>query len=75
MMLAINEGYLWASVLWGSVGTAYLAYGTRQKSVFPVLGGLGLFVASYLIESWWQMSLASIALITATHWLLRRELF
>jgi hypothetical protein len=75
MLLGFNEGFLWASLIWGSVGTGYLVYGSRQKSAFPFLGGLGMIVASYLIDSWWQMSLVAIALIAATHWLLRREFF
>ena len=73
MLLALNESFLWASLVWGAVGTAYFVYGTRQKEPWPFAGGLVMIGSSYLIDAWWLMSLVSIAVIFGVRWLMRRD--
>lgn len=75
MTSAITESFLWASLVWGAVGSGYLVYGWRQKTLPPFFAGLGLIVVSYLIASWWLMSLISFAVIGVTWWLYRRGFF
>ena len=73
MLLALNQSFLWASLVWGAVGTAYFVYGTRQKEPWPFAGGIAMIAASYLIDAWWLMSLACIAVIGLVYWLMKRE--
>ncbi len=75
MLAEINEGFLWASLVWGSVGSGYLIYGWKQKEPLPLLGGVALVAGSYFIDSWWLMSLVSIGIIGLVFWLIRRSGF
>jgi len=68
----LNESFLFASLIWGSVGTGYLIYGWRQKALVPFLGGFAMLVASYFVESWFLMSCLSIITIVLVHVLIRR---
>jgi hypothetical protein len=68
----IDQNALWASCLWGAVAGGYCVYGWKQKSVIPWLGGFGMTMACFMSSALW-MSLTSIAIIVATHWLLKRE--
>ena len=63
---------LFASLLWGSVGLGYFVFGRRQRSWVPMLGGLAVIVVSYLAGSILVMSLISIGIIAAIHFLLRQ---
>ncbi|HTH49946.1 MAG TPA: hypothetical protein VMB21_20705 [Candidatus Limnocylindria bacterium] len=71
----VSEGFLWASLVWGAVGSGYLVYGWRQKSLGAFLAGLALIVVSYVVSSWWVMSLIALAIIGLTVWLYRRGIF
>lgn len=67
-----DTNFLLASLLWGSIGTGYFLYGKKQGAAVPLAGGLGLIAVSYFIGSALLLSLVSIALIFAMHWLMRR---
>ena len=71
-MLAMSESFLWASLVWGSVGSGYLLYGWKQKEPIPLLGGVLLLAGSYFIDDWLWMSLFSVAAIIGVFWLLHR---
>ena len=66
----LDSNQIWASVLWGSIGSGYLIYGWRQKSGIPLAGGVAITLAYFLPAVW--MSLASIASMFAVWWLLKR---
>ena len=68
----LNEHYLWASVIWGSIAGGYLIYGWRQKALMPFIGGLVMTAASFFIVSALLMSLACIALMFAVYWLAKQ---
>jgi hypothetical protein len=68
----VNEHYLWASVIWGSIAGGYLIYGWRQKALMPFIGGLVMTAASFFIVSALLMSLACIALMYAVYWLAKQ---
>ena len=72
---AISEGFLWASLVCGAVGSGYLVYGWRQKSLPAFFAGLALIVVSYVVGSGWVMSLIALAIIGLTWWLYRRGIF
>jgi hypothetical protein len=67
-----DTNYLFASLLWGSIGFGYCLYGKRQREIVALVGGLTMIAVSYLVSSALLMSLISIALMIAVYWLLRR---
>jgi hypothetical protein len=62
-------GYLFASLVWGSIGTGFLVYGMRQRSAVPTIGGVLMMVASYFAGSPLTMSLICAALVFAVYML------
>jgi hypothetical protein len=68
----INEHYLLASVIWGTIAGGYLIYGWRQRALMPFLGGLAMTAASFFIISALLMSLACIALMVIVYWLAKQ---
>ena len=67
-----NEHYLWASLIWSSVGFGYWIYGKRQSSWPAMVGGAAMIAASWLIMSALLMSLVSVALMVAVYWLMKQ---
>ncbi len=67
-----DSSFLFASLLWGSIGVGYFIYGKKQGAMMPIFGGLMMIGVSYVVSSWLLMSLICIALIVATHWLMKR---
>ena len=43
---------LFLSILWGAIGLGYFVYGKRQRSMVPLLCGLGLMLFPYFVENW-----------------------
>ena len=68
----LDSNYLFASLIWGSVGAGYCIYGRRQRSVVPFVGGVGMIALSYFVSSALWMSLVCIALMVAIRFLVRR---
>ena len=64
-----NAGYLFAALIWGSIGTGFAIYGKKQKATAPLLGGLLLIAITYLITSALYMSLVGVALVAGIWWL------
>lgn len=64
--------FLFASLLWGSIGVGYCIYGKKQQEIVPFLGGVALIAVSYLVSSALLMSLISLALIVVVYVLVRR---
>jgi len=67
-----NTHFLFASLIWGSVGVGYFIYGRRQRSWVPMLGGVLMIGASYFAGSAVLMSLMCIGLMVAIYMLLKR---
>ena len=67
-----NTHFLFASLIWGSVGVGYFIYGKRQSSWLPIVGGLLMIAASYFARSALVMSLICIGLIVAIYLLSKR---
>jgi hypothetical protein len=67
----INAHFLFASLIWGSIGFGYFIYGKKQSSWVPLVGGLLMMVASYLIGSALVMSLACLGIMGAVYALLK----
>jgi len=67
----LDSSYLFASVIWGSLGFGYFIYGKKQKEWPPMAGGAAIMVASYFCGSALVMSVVSIAIIAGVYWLLK----
>ena len=69
LLSSLNANTLWASLLWGSIGSGMAIYGWKQKSMVPLGGGIVMVALSYFVGSAMWMSLASIGTIAAMWWL------
>lgn len=67
-----DSKFLFASLLWGSIGFGYFLYGKRQQSTLPMIGGVVMVAISYLVGSWFWMSLLCLALMLTVYWLLKQ---
>ena len=67
-----NASFLFASLVWGSVGMGYFIYGKKQSSWPPMIGGVVMLAASYFVASALLMSLLGLAIIVAVYFLIRQ---
>ncbi len=63
----LDAHFLFASLLWGSVGMGYLLYARKQRLIVPFIAGVGMIGASYLINSWVWMSVVCLGLMVAVY--------
>ena len=66
-----NTHFLFASLIWGSVGLGYFIYGKKSGSWVPMVGGIVMIAVSYVIVSALMMSLISLGVIGLVYFLLR----
>ena len=66
-----NARFIFASLLWGSIGFGYFIYGKKQSSWVPMVGGIVMIAASYFAGTALVMSVISIAIIGAVWFLLK----
>jgi hypothetical protein len=66
-----DANFLFASLIWGSVGIGYFIYGKKQRQWVPMVGGILMIAASYLCGSALIMSLVSVAIGAGVCWLLK----
>ena len=64
-----NASFLFASLVWGSIGAGYFLYGRKQSSWIATTGGLALMITSYLISSAFLMSLVSLVIMATIYFL------
>lgn len=69
---SLDANFLFASLIWGTIGTGYVIYGKKQGAMMPLIGGIAMIAVSYLVSSWVLMSLLSIGLIIAVYQLMKR---
>ncbi len=67
-----NTSFLFASLVWGSVGVGYFIYGKRQGSWAPMAAGVLMVVVSYFVGSAVLMSLICLALAAGVYLLLKQ---
>ncbi len=68
----MHEHFLFASMFWGAVAGGYLLYARKQWEVMPFIGGVAMMTVSFIVVSWFWMSLASIAIMVAVWWLCKQ---
>ncbi len=62
---------LFASLVWGSVGFAFLVYGKKRRRPVPIIGGIAIMAVSYFLKPM-ALSLTSVAVIAAIYFLSKR---
>ena len=67
-----NTQFLFASLIWESIGIGYFIYGKKQKSWVPMVGGAMMIAASYFAGSALLMSLLCAGLMVAVYVLLKQ---
>ena len=67
-----DSSSLFASLIWGSVGSVFIIFGKKQTEPVTLFGGLALVGISYFIESALIMSLVGAVLVAGILWLRRR---
>ena len=67
-----DTSFLFASLLWGTIGFGYWIYGKKQREMMPMIGGVGMILVSYFVSSWLLMSLICVAVMVAVHQLMKR---
>jgi hypothetical protein len=68
----LDAKFLFASLVWGSVGLGYCIYGKRQQSWVAMAGGFLMIALSYFVGSALVMSLLCLALMVLVYLLLRQ---
>jgi len=63
----LDEHFLFASLLWGSVGAGYLVYARKQRETVPFIGGVMMIGVSCFVSSWFWMSILCLALMVAVY--------
>ncbi len=66
-----NTNFLFASLVWGSIGVGYFIYGRKQRSGIPMAGGVLMIGASYFAGSVLSMSAICLGVIALVYLLLR----
>ena len=64
--------FLFASLIWGSIGVGYFIYGRKQQAIMPLMGGILMIAVSYLVSSALWMSLICIGLIVGVYFMMSR---
>ena len=62
-----NASTLFASLLWGTLGSGIFIFGWKQKSMIPLGGGFLMVAASYFVASALLMSVASVVIIAGMY--------
>ena len=63
------SNFLFASLIWGSIGIGFAIYGKKQGAMVPLVDGIALVAVSYIVGSALLMSVISIAIIAAIYFL------
>lgn len=63
---------LFASLVWGGIGSGFLIYGWKQKATVPLGAGLAMVGLSYFVGSAVLMSVAESVILGLAYWLYRQ---
>ena len=66
-MNLLSPSFLFASLIWGSIGFGYFIYGKKQQSLPAMVGGILMMAVSYFVSSALGMSLISVLVIVAVY--------
>ena len=71
-MNLLDAHFLFASLIWGSIGVGYCIYGKRQQSWLPLVAGVLMIAVCYFVGSALLMSLICAALMALVYVLLKQ---
>lgn len=71
-MNLFSPSFLFASLIWGSIGLGYFIYGKKQQSLIPMVAGIVMMGVSYFVGSALLMSLICVVLMAVVYVLLRQ---
>ncbi len=66
-MNLFSPSFLFASLIWGSVGVGYFIYGKKQQSFSALIGGILMIAVSCFVSSALGMSLICLLVIAAVY--------
>jgi len=69
-----NTSFLFAALIWGSIGVGYFIYGKKQQSIGAMAGGIVMIAVSYFISSALVMSLACLGIVAVVYFLSKQGL-
>lgn len=69
--MTLDTNWLIASYLWGTVGFAFCVYGRKSGQLMPLVGGVVMMVASFLIPSVVWLTVACVLAIVAVRFFSR----
>ncbi len=67
-----NSGFLFASLVWGSIGLGYFIYGKKQQAISAMAGGILMMILSYFAGSALVMSLVCLGIVASVYFLVKR---
>jgi len=67
-----QTSFLFASLLWGSIGVGYFVYGKKQQHFSSMGGGILMVILSYFVGSAVLMSVLCLGIAFAVFFLIRR---
>lgn len=70
--MALTASFLFASLIWGSVGLGYFIFGKKQQSYIPMSAGLVMMAVSYFAGSALVMTLICGAIIVVVYLLVKQ---
>ena len=70
-MFSVDPGSLFVSLIIGSVGFVFLAYGKKQQRIPHMFAGVALMVYPYFIDDWLWMTVVGAAIIGGLWWAVR----
>ncbi len=62
-----ETNFLFASLLWGTIGVGCIAYGKKQGAAPPLIAGFCLLAVSF-VPSAWLMSGIAVLLLSGMIW-------
>ncbi len=68
----LDAHFLFASLIWGSVGVGYFIYGKRQQSFGAMGGGVVMVAASYFVGSALLMSVICLGTVAAVYFMAKQ---
>ena len=67
-----TASFLFASLVWGSIGLGCFIYGKKQQSISAMVGGILMMAVSYFIGSALAISLICLGIVAAVYFLIKR---
>jgi hypothetical protein len=56
-------------MIFGSIGLGFFVYGKKQKTVIPLISGIGLIVVPYFISNIYLLVLSGMVLIALPYFI------